>query len=160
MSEINLSVCFTGHREISHPDIAKRLDDLLSQLISKGYRYFRAGGALGFDTEAALSVLRLQEKYPQIELILILPYLTQASKWSAEQQDIYEKIKNRAAKITYTSQGNTRGCFHIRNRALVDEADFCIAYQTSEKGGTAYTVNYAQKKGLEITNVAKETASI
>ena len=51
MLDISHTVCFTGHREIAHSDIATRLDATIKALINKGYRYFRAGGAPGFDTE-------------------------------------------------------------------------------------------------------------
>ena len=50
------TVCFTGHRELPTddlPEISKRLEDTLATLIEQGYRYFGAGGALGFDTLAA-----------------------------------------------------------------------------------------------------------
>lgn len=73
------TACFTGHRELPTddlPEISKRLEDTLVKLIEQGYRYFGAGGALGFDTLAAQVVLRLRERYPQIRLILVLPALT------------------------------------------------------------------------------------
>lgn len=46
------TACFTGHRELPTddlPEISKRLEDTLVKLIEQGYRYFGAGGALGFD---------------------------------------------------------------------------------------------------------------
>ena len=78
------TVCFTGHRELPAddlPKISKRLEDALATLIEQGYRYFGAGGALGFDTLAAQAVLRLRERYPQIRLILVLPCLNQTRGW-------------------------------------------------------------------------------
>ena len=48
------TVCFTGHRELPAddlPEISKHLEDTLVKLIEQGYRYFGAGGALGFDYE-------------------------------------------------------------------------------------------------------------
>lgn len=56
------TACFTGHRELpadNLPEISKHLEDTLVTLIEQGYRYFGAGGALGFDTLAAQAVLRL-----------------------------------------------------------------------------------------------------
>lgn len=50
------TACFTGHRELPAeylPEISKHLEDTLVTLIEQGYRYFGAGGALGFDTLAA-----------------------------------------------------------------------------------------------------------
>ncbi|MEE1491995.1 MAG: SLOG family protein, partial [Massilioclostridium sp.] len=63
----NQTCCFTGHRDLPPqklPYIQKRLEQELLQLIHQGVRYFGAGGALGFDTLAALTVLRLRETYP------------------------------------------------------------------------------------------------
>jgi uncharacterized phage-like protein YoqJ len=97
--------------------------------------------------------LRLQKEHPQIKLILILPYPAQSEKWSAEQRDVYENIRTRAEKVMYTSEGYTRGCFHIRNRRLVDEAAVCVAYLVKQEGGTAYTVGYSRKKGIEVINI-------
>ncbi len=73
------TVCFTGHRELPAddlPEISKRLEDTLATLIEQGYRYFGAGGALGFDTLAAQAVLRLRERYPQIRRSLYCRALT------------------------------------------------------------------------------------
>jgi uncharacterized phage-like protein YoqJ len=99
--------------------------------------------ALGFDTEAALVVLRLQEVHPQVKLILVLPYPAQSEKWTAEQRTVCENIKSRAEKIVYIDENYSRGCFHIRNRMLVDEAAVCVDYHTKQEGGTAYTVGYS-----------------
>lgn len=151
------TVCFTGHRELPAddlPEISKHLEDALITLIEQGYRYFGAGGALGFDTLAAQSVLRLRERYPQIRLILVLPCLNQTRGWPQEDIDTYEEIKRCADKVTYTSEHYFRGCMQKRNRHLVDNSSACICYLTKSVGGTAYTVNYARRSGLRIINIA------
>ncbi|WP_297983767.1 hypothetical protein [uncultured Oscillibacter sp.] len=56
--------------------------------------------------------------------------------------------------VVYTAQQYTRGCMHKRNRYLVDNSGVCVCYLTKERGGTAYTVNYAEKRKLEIINIA------
>ena len=123
--------------------------------IEQGYRYFGAGGALGFDTLAAQTVLRMKQTYPQIKLILVLPCLSQTKGWKEEDIAEYEQIKAAADKVVYTSQEYTRGCMFKRNRHLVDGSSLCIAYLTEQTGGTAYTVDYARSKGLIIENVAR-----
>lgn len=58
---------FSGHRSIPSdqlPQLEKRLEAELCNLIHCGFTKFRAGGALGFDTLAAQAVLRLREQYP------------------------------------------------------------------------------------------------
>ena len=125
------TACFTGHRELPTddlPEISKRLEDTLVKLIEQGYRYFGAGGDLGFDTLAAQVVLRLRERYPQIRLILVLPCLNQTRGWPQADIDAYEEIKRCADKVTYTSEHYFRGCIQKRNRQLVDNSSACICY--------------------------------
>lgn len=122
-------------------------------LIEQGYCYFGAGGALGFDTIAAQTVLNLRKKYEQVKLILVLPCYSQAERWGSRDKQIYEEIKKSADKVVFTSDEYTKGCMQKRNRYLVDNSSVCVCYLTKNVGGTAYTVNYAQKKRLEIVNI-------
>lgn len=149
--------CFTGHRKIpplQSLQIAERLKTELIKLIDQGYLYFGAGGALGFDTIAAKTVLTLQQSCPQIKLILVLPCKTQTRGWEKEDIAIYEDIKKRCNKVVYTSEDYTRGCMLKRNRHLVDNSSACVCYLTESKGGTAYTVEYARRSGIKIVNLA------
>ena len=155
--------CFTGHRDIKpadQRDLEQRLENTISALIQSGVCYFGAGGALGFDTMAAKAVLKLREVYPQVKLILVLPCLSQTRGWSEADIKVYEEIKAKADKITYTSQEYTRGCMHKRNRHLVDHSSVCVAYLTKETGGTAYTVDYAKKQGLRVINLGEPAEKV
>ena len=109
---------------------------------------------MGYDTIAAQTVLKLRRKYPRIKLILVLPCKTQTRGWTQADIDEYERIMAAADKVTYTSEEYTRGCMHKRNRHLVDNSSLCICYLTEGSGGTAYTVDYAKKRGLDIVNIA------
>ena len=104
---IEKTVCFTGHRDIpilKKRKIEKKLEETLYQLIQEGYRFFGAGGALGFDTIAALTVLELKNKYNDIKLILVLPCKNQTRGWSDKDVSIYEKIMSQADKVVYTQE--------------------------------------------------------
>jgi len=150
--------CFTGHRELptgwARRRLAARLEKAVIEQINSGVRFFGAGGALGFDTLAAQTVLKLRKKYPDIKLILVLPCPTQTRGWPAEAVEEYERIKARADKVVYTSQEYTKDCLFKRNRHLVDNSGVCICYKTKDTGGTAYTVSYAKEQGLEVINIA------
>lgn len=151
--------CFTGHRllpENQRDDLAKRLEDAVVSLIRSGYLYFGAGGALGFDTLCAKTVLRLRQSYPRIKLILVLPCVSQADRWPPEDVAVYHEIMRQADKVVYTSQEYTRDCMFKRNRHLVDYSSVCICYLEKAAGGTAYTVEYAKKRGLRIINLAEK----
>ena len=158
MEQKNNTVCFTGHRKISSEQLnqlAWRLKDTVIKLINDGYTYFIAGGALGFDTLAAKTVLNLKSAYPDIRLILVLPCLSQADKWSSEDKRVYEVIKEAADKVVYISDEYTKDCMYKRNRHLVDNSNACVCYLTEKTGGTAYTVKYAKKCNLLVINMAE-----
>ena len=74
---MEMHVCsFTGHRQIKkehEADLPALIYRAVEYAYSKGCRTYLAGGALGFDTLAALKVLLLRKKYPHIRLELILP---------------------------------------------------------------------------------------
>ena len=126
----------------------------IEQKITEGYTVFCAGGALGFDTMAALAVLKLKDKHRKIKLHLYLPCRDQAKKWSSYDRGIYEYITEKSDKVVYISENYTPFCMMERNRALVDNSSVCIAYCTQTRGGTAYTVSYAMDNDVPVINIA------
>ena len=164
MLEREKTVCFTGHRELLDCDV-----DALRNLVRKTiliyikreYTSFICGGAVGFDSLAAECVCELKREHPEIKLILALPCRDQTAKWSSiEDLAFYKKMLGMADEVVYTGVFYTKGCMHERNRYMVDHSSVCIAYKTSEKGGTAYTVKYANKAGLEVVNLGQFSAQL
>ena len=103
------SCCFTGHRKMSsgqHNCVVERIKSEIILMIENGVRYFCAGGALGFDTIAALTVLSLKNKYPHIRLILVLPCRDQTNGWREADIKTYNHIFENADTIVYTSEFN------------------------------------------------------
>lgn len=156
------TVCFTGHRSIESED-KKRLQRVLEREIQRqietGAIHFRTGGAVGFDTMAALAVLNARRKHQAIRLELILPCRNQAERWSYSDIAVYQKILKQADSVIYISDSYFDGVMQQRNRALVDGADTCIAYlRSSRGGGSAYTAAYALRSELDFVNLADITA--
>lgn len=151
--------CFTGHRRIPPEDIpfiTHALQTEIENQIRQGVLYFGIGGAIGFDTLAALCVLALKEKYHSIRLILVLPCRGQEKFWSKAQQTLYLYILKQADKAVFLSDSYYRGCMQKRNRYLVDHSDLCICYLTNFTGGTKYTVDYCIKKEIPVINLADQ----
>lgn len=145
--------CFTGHRVIPArvlPALAGELEQTLRRLIGEGVRYSGAGGALGFDTLAAETVLRLKGEYPDVRLILVLPCRDQTRGWKETDVRRYRDIASRADKVVYTAEHYSPGCMHRRNRHLVENSSVCVAWCTRETGGSAYTAAYARQRGLRL----------
>ena len=156
--------CFTGHRDLpqamqERTALHDRLVGTLEYLISQGVIYFGSGGALGFDTLAAETVLELRRIYPQIRLILVLPCQNQDRRWKPEDKARYAALKQQADKVIYTSEAYFNGCMQVRNRHLVEHSGHCVCYCTRTTGGTAYTLRLARASGLPCINLA-ETENI
>lgn len=149
----NTSCCFTGHREISRekiPHIKIRLEQEITALIEKGYTDFYAGGAIGFDMLAETEVLKLRKKYTHIRLHIIAPCKNQTYRWSADNIELYNKIKENADEYLCLSEAYTKACMHERNRYMVERSSVVIAFVEKDTGGAAATVKYARKEGREI----------
>ena len=151
------TVCFTGHRQIPaehRVPLIEALQKETERQIQSGATVFRTGGALGFDTLAAITVLRLKKIYPHIRLELILPCPTQADGWAESDRIRYRQILERADSRLYVSQSSYDGVLRLRNHRLVEGADVCIAYLTRSSGsGSAYTSMLALQSGLEYVNL-------
>ena len=151
--------CFTGHRSLSDQEKLKaavRLRRVIEEQIKAGVVFYGAGGARGFDALASQTVLDMKKEYPQLRLILVLPCEDQTRGWRSEDIAVYEDIKRRSDKVVYVSRAYTPDCMQRRNRHLVDHSGTCICYLTKTSSGTAYTVDYARRKGLRIINLAAE----
>jgi len=151
--------CFTGHRKIPDehiPLLYQLTDEAILGLYQKGTRHFRTGGAMGFDTLAALRLIRMKTTESlDLKLDLILPCRDQTKSWPQNAISEYQFIMEYADSVTYIAQYYTSTCMHARNRALVDGSDYCIAYLTENRGGTAYTVAEALKKQLTVINLGE-----
>lgn len=161
------SLCFTGHRSVSSAEehaIVTELCRILPILIAKhGLQSCYAGGAVGLDTIAALSVLKVRDSYPSLRLNLILPCAGQENTWNDEQKRLYNYIKERANSVRVLSPVFYNGCMQVRNRELIAASKLCIAYLragTSE-GGSLNAVLQAARHGIPIINLAnKESEDI
>ncbi len=154
MFEKSKTVCFSGHRVLYDPKdiIEKRLEAAIRQSIADGARTFIAGGAIGFDTIAAQTVIRLRGEYPDIRLVLALPCPPefQTLKWTACQKKEYGEILKQADEVRVLSDKYTKDCMLSRNRYMVDNSGMLIYYLRSEYGGTKHTVNYASGKEIDM----------
>ncbi len=151
--------CFTGHRDIKDVPanvLSARLEKTIVDLVeNEGVTDFRAGGARGFDSMAALAVLALKEKYPQIKLHLILPCKNQDKGFKLVEKQVYKYNLAHADSVVYVSEKYYAGVMLDRNRKLVDGADVCVAFMNHLGGGTYYTVNYARKNKVEVRNLMR-----
>ena len=97
----------------------------------------------------------MKKRYPShnIRLELCLPCPEQSAFFRDTDKEIYNYVLAHADSISYADRVYRPGCMFERNRMLVNDSDLCMAYLSSKKGGTAYTVSYAKEKGVEVVNL-------
>ena len=157
------AVCsFTGHRTIKK-DHKSQIEGSLLRAITYAYedgcREFLTGGALGFDTLAAKEIIKFRQTHPDVRLVLCLPCINQADKWSERDRDLYNHILTFADEVIYTSEAYTDSCMRERNFLLASKCDILIAYCGRAISGSAQTLRMADSMGKVIINIYEELES-
>ena len=148
----NKTACLTGHRILSKDFSKYKLESKIKQLLLDGYDTFLVGMAIGFDSEGFKVLLKLKEEYP-LKIIACIPCLNQSEKFNLKQKKEYEFLLSKADDQILISKEYTPTCMNKRNKFMVDYSTAVIAHLTRENGGTANTVAYAIKKGLNVIYV-------
>ena len=151
--DIEKSVAFTGHRKVEYNFDYKKLELFLQDLITKGYQNFFIGMALGFDTICFRTLENLKKSYPHIKLIACIPCKEQDKMFNFEQKQRYKNMLDNADYRVLISEKYTSYCMQERNEFMVDNSSLVIAYLQRNYGGTANTVNYANKTGKRVVNI-------
>lgn len=168
-----------NENDLNYVNLINNLNAEIKELYFKGYRNFIYGGALGFDIIAAEAVVNLKSKsksveksngnnlkkefgknskkekplFEDINLFLYKPYPEQEKSFGEEWKNRYTSLLPFCKKIKLISSGYYNGCFHKRNRQMVDDSSVLVTFYTGIAGGTKATYNYALKSGTEIINL-------
>ncbi|MDO4549485.1 MAG: SLOG family protein, partial [Clostridia bacterium] len=112
---------FTGYRPAKMPfgynendprciELKKRLNDMIRDMIGKGYAHFLSGGAQSTDCLAAEAVLDLKEDFPWILLEMVIPFDGQADRWDKSYQARHARLLHEADIVTVMSHEYTKSC--------------------------------------------------
>ena len=155
-SRVNTAVCFTGHRELpdrlsaEYRGLVMAAWEALQRVYANGVRDFYTGGAAGFDQLAGELVLRLKSRDPSVSLHILLPYAGYTGKQTVESLRARKALLSAADEVTALFPSYFRSCFILRDRELVERTEGCIAYLRKVPSGTAWTVSFAKKKGMDV----------
>ena len=147
------SCFFIGHREADER-LLPRLELVIDRLIREEHvRYFCVGGYGGFDRVAAASVRRMKQKYPDITLMLVLPY--HPAERPTEAPNGFDG--------TYHPDGleSTPKRYAIvrANKIMVDACDWLVCYVHHGAGNSRKLLEYAQRRAerglIQIENIGE-----
>jgi uncharacterized phage-like protein YoqJ len=154
-------VCITGHRPdsflVSHYQLeaVKRLASDVACALKREYGdelVFNLGGAIGADQWMGAAAIEHGVKYS-----LFLPFLpqVQALYWDDQQREELDRQMKNAARIVVVDPSGQYDVakYHERDRLMVDDADFVVAFWVGRRrGGTFETMRYALSKSKFVLN--------
>ena len=105
---------------------------------------------MGVDLWAGEIVLRKKTENPEIHLIAATPWPGFARRWNEEWKTHYDSLLQRADLVVNVSDHYHQGVFQQRNCWMVDRSNRVIAFYNGSPGGTKNTIDYANKKGIEV----------
>lgn len=155
------SCCFSGYRpsklsfgdderDVRCVELKEQLTYEIVKMLADGVTTFYTGMAMGVDIWCAELVLILKPRNKDIRLIAVIPHEGQANYWDEHWRDRYFKALSQVDEKVLIQMNYTKDCMHKRNRYMVEHSQHLIAVWDGQTGGTAYTLNYAKKKGLNI----------
>ena len=151
MDKTKLRCTFSGHSEIHNSNLVETIKNTAKELIIEhGVNEFWVGHYGDFDHYAAKAIRELKQEY-DIELVLVIPYLTKEIEEYKE-----EYYRNFDAIIMAEIPEKTPKKLKIikANQYMVNESGYLICYVKNSWGGAAKTLEYAKQKKKKIYNLA------
>lgn len=142
--------CVTGHRDIPEDRRAyvdEELKKVVEAAVNEGYARFISGFAAGVDLAFAAIVAGLKQQGRAVTLEAAIPHRGRLKSKDLE----FQKLLSACDTVTVLCESYSPGGYFTRNRYMVDESSRVIAvHDGREKGGTAYTIQYARAHDKEV----------
>lgn len=134
-----------GHRAAAiNQSQAKRLDEVVADLIKKGFTTFYAGDRGQFDSEFASAVLK--HKTANVNMYLILSYYNNSPEKSNnyKKPEYFNEYVYNGSIYPPLEEVPKKWAISYRNRWMVEQADFLIFCINRSSGGAYAAYKYAK----------------
>ena len=151
MNKAKTRCTFAGHSEIHNTNLVEAIKTAAKELIIEyGVNEFWVGHYGNFDHYAAKAIRELKQEY-DIELVLVIPYLTK--EFEEYEEEYYRNFD--AVLMADIPEKTPKKLKIIKaNQYMVNESDFLICYVRNSWGGAAKTLEFAKQKKKNIYNLA------
>lgn len=147
--------CFAGHSEIYDTEnVYTKLLTVIEDLITtENINEFWVGNYGAFDKLSAKAVRELKVKHPEIQLNLVIPYLTSEIN---QYKELYYKDFDNILLADISEKTPKRLQIIKCNQYMVNNSNAFVFYVNHSFGGAAKTFEYAtQSKNIKIVNLAE-----
>lgn len=160
------TACFSGYRpeKFSFPmeadckeyiSLQSGITRAIGESVQAGYRRFLSGMARGFDLVSSAILLEMKKMspvYAGVELVAVLPFAGHgfSGRWGV----IHDAVLEEADEVVTLASPRCRKAYLERNCYMVERSSKLLCYYDGQLGGTAHTIRYAVRSGLEVFNLA------
>ena len=142
------SCFFIGHREADEWLLPTLVNAIERLIVSEDVTCFYVGGYGGFDRVAATAVKQVKQRYPEITLMLVLPY--HPAECPMEKPYGFDG--------TYYPEGMEtvprRFAIVQANKHMVENVDWLIAHVRHGASNSQKIIEYAKTKSVPYINLA------
>lgn len=137
-----MHICtFCGHRQVKESVRASLAEAVETLIVNRNVHSFYVGSNGAFD-RMTLGVLKeMKAKYPHIRYYVVLAYMP-----GRKEEYPFESHVDTIYPEGLESVPRKYAIVH-RNRWMVEQSDYLVAYVVHGSGGAAQTLRYAQSKG-------------
>ena len=155
-------IAITGHREYEDIFNAGTQTNKLFKYLRTKYPneeiVFITGGAQGIDQLVAKMCKQQKFLY---DVYLAFPFDISTSRWAQSHKDFLTDLIVTSRNTKYINDIYSVRGYYLRDKAMVDDSDFVVAFWDGrKKGGTYITVKYALSKGKLVYNAFNEFKEI
>lgn len=142
-------VCsFFGHKDTPssiYPRLIESIEDLI---VNRDASSFMVGNQGGFDSMVLRALREMKQRHPQVCYNVVLAYMPGERR----EYELYDPTE------TFLPEGietvPKRFAISWRNKWMVRESGIVVCYISHSWGGAAQFVEYAEKQGKEVINLA------
>ncbi len=141
--------CFLiGHRDAGRELLPALVEAVELHITQYGVTEFFVGHFGAFDTLAGQAVAQVKTKYPQVGLAMLLPYhpaerpVTLPDGFDGSFYPFEDRTPRRYAIVK-------------ANQYMVNHVDFLIAYVWHPASNSRNLVEYAERRGIPVTNLGE-----
>ena len=143
------SCFFIGHREASSELLGRLGEAIERHIIEYGVTEFIVGNSGGFDRVATKALAETKKRHPEIRLSMLIAYHP-----AQRPMQLPPEFDN---SFYPPGMENVPRRFAIlrANRYMADHCDYLIAYVWHTASKARELMEYAERKGISITNIAE-----
>ena len=145
-------ITFCGHSQYTETgEDEQKILSLLGDLVGDQHAELYLGGYGSFDAFARRCGRKYQETHPNVKLIFVTPYIT-----PSYQKNHLDHHKALYDEVVYPNLEDKplKYAISYRNKWMVEQADYVIAYITHGWGGAYQTYKHAQRKKKTLFNIS------